>query len=216
MARQGKIARLPQPIREKLNARLLQGDPASKILPWLNALDETKAVIEEDFEGLRISDQNLSEWRKGGYQDWLKRRDRLDHTRELAQFAVQLAKANKGSIAEGAIAIASGHILELLEACDGSLDPESVGDLLNTLAKFQSSEAAKNRTELDREKLKRLDQQIALEKKKFQLQTGELFIKWFEDKRAKDALGSSGSHSEKLNRIGQLMFGEDWQPAPAT
>jgi hypothetical protein len=121
-----------------------------------------------------VSDQNLSEWRKGGYQDWLKRRERLDHTRELAQYSVKLAKANGGTIAEGAIAIASGYILELLEACDGTLDPETTGDLLNALAKFQSSEAAKNRTDLDREKLKRLDEQIALERQKFMRDTGKL------------------------------------------
>jgi hypothetical protein len=210
MARQGKIARLPLSVREQLNARLMAGEPASKVLPWLNALPETKRILDEDFEGLLVSDQNLSEWRKGGYQEWLKRRERLDHTRELAQYSVKLARANGGSITEGAIAIASGYILELLEACDGKLDPETATELITGLAKLQASDAAAQRADLDREKLKRKDEEIALAKKKFQRETGELFIKWHEDKRAKDILGQNSSHAEKLNRIGELMFGADW------
>jgi hypothetical protein len=211
--RQGKIARLPQPIREQLNARLLQGEPASKILPWLNALPETKNILTEDFEGLLVSDQNLSEWRKGGYQDWLKRRDRLDHTRELAQYSVKLARANGGTIAEGAIAIASGYILELLEACDGTLDPETTGDLLNALAKFQSSEAAKNRTDLDREKLKRLDEQIALDRQKFMRDTGNLYLKMRADERKKldQIADSTGTQEEKIEALGQILFPLHWQ-----
>lgn len=39
-ARTGKIARLPVAIREEVNRRLLDGEPASKILPWLNGLPD--------------------------------------------------------------------------------------------------------------------------------------------------------------------------------
>jgi len=37
---------------------------------WLNSLPEVQAVLARDFEGKAIREQNLSEWRKGGYRDW--------------------------------------------------------------------------------------------------------------------------------------------------
>ena len=90
MSRKGKIARLPLAIREELNQRLLEGQSGGKILPWLNARPEVQAILAEDFEGLRVNDNNLSEWRRGGYAEWIARRERLDSTRELARFAADI------------------------------------------------------------------------------------------------------------------------------
>jgi len=52
---------------------------------------------------------------------------------------------------------------------------------------------------------------LDLSLKKFQRDTAEMFLKWFEDKRAKDHLNSSASNSDKIEQLGQLMFGEDWK-----
>src|SRR5262245_724088 len=118
MSRKGKIARLPHAIREELNRRLLEGQAAGKLLPWLNGLPDVQAILGEDFEGLDVNDQNLSEWRKGGYAEWLRRRERLDHTRELSRLSVDLAKAGGGNLADGAAGILAGRLMDILEQLD--------------------------------------------------------------------------------------------------
>ena len=71
--RRGKIARLPLPIREELNTRLCNGEPGTDVLPWLNGLPAVQEVLAAHFKGKPIAPCNLSEWRKGGYADWLLR-----------------------------------------------------------------------------------------------------------------------------------------------
>jgi hypothetical protein len=74
-ARNGKIARLPRSVREELNERLERSEESPQLLDWLNALPEVKKVLKSDFAGAPISKQNLSEWRQGGFQEWLARQD---------------------------------------------------------------------------------------------------------------------------------------------
>src|SRR3954468_6317546 len=45
LSRIGKVARLPHSLREQLNLRLLDHEPAKSILPWLNSLPEVKAIL---------------------------------------------------------------------------------------------------------------------------------------------------------------------------
>ena len=70
-SRVGKIARLPWRVREELNRRLLDGEPARRLAAWLNRLPEVRAVLRRDFDGRPISEQNLSEWKHGGFRDYV-------------------------------------------------------------------------------------------------------------------------------------------------
>lgn len=55
------------------------------------------------------------------------------------------------------------------------------------------------------------ERQLALARDKFQRDTCELFLKWYADKRAKDIAGAKGvGTTEKVDRLGELIFGEDW------
>lgn len=69
--RTGKIARLPLEVREELNVRLLDGQQGKNLVPWLNSLPEVRRIVAAEFAGRPVREQNLSEWRKGGYRDWL-------------------------------------------------------------------------------------------------------------------------------------------------
>src|SRR5215471_17859306 len=71
--RSGKIARLPHQIREQLNQRLEDGESSETLLPWLNSLPKTQAVLAQYFGGRPIRKQNLSEWRQGGFHEWQTR-----------------------------------------------------------------------------------------------------------------------------------------------
>ena len=70
--RHGKIARLPQRLREELNRRLDQGAQGGPLLQWLNSQPEVQAVLAADFGGRPINKQSLSQWRRGGYAEWLR------------------------------------------------------------------------------------------------------------------------------------------------
>ena len=70
MTRTGKIARLPVEIRHQLNRRLQDGKPGKQLVVWLNSLPEVRAVLKEEFGARPITEQNLSEWKLGGYADW--------------------------------------------------------------------------------------------------------------------------------------------------
>jgi hypothetical protein len=69
--RRGKIARLPHAVREELNQRLLDGESGNGLIQWLNELSEARAALQREFGGGDINEQNLSEWRQGGFRDWL-------------------------------------------------------------------------------------------------------------------------------------------------
>ena len=82
-ARTGKIARLPKAIRDQINLRLQDGETAQPILDWLNHLPEVQQVLNTLFDGRPINPSNLSEWRRGGYRDWLSAQDALNLLRSL-------------------------------------------------------------------------------------------------------------------------------------
>ena len=73
--RNGKIARLHKKIRDQLNHRLQNGQPGPEILAWLNALPSVPRILRHHFAGQPILQQNLSQWRKGGYADWLRHQE---------------------------------------------------------------------------------------------------------------------------------------------
>src|ERR1035441_1363007 len=93
MTRNGKIARLPQSIREQINRRLQDGRPGKQIVAWLNTLPEVAAVMAAKFDGKPINEPNLSHWRLGGYQDWEIQQDALEIVRRVGSPAAEISRA---------------------------------------------------------------------------------------------------------------------------
>jgi len=83
MARIGKIARLPKEIRDELNRRLNNGERQDKLVDWLNGLEPVKAVLKSQFGGRPISEQNMSDWRKGGYAEWEQSQEVVAFARDI-------------------------------------------------------------------------------------------------------------------------------------
>jgi len=88
--RTGKIARLPHHIRDQLNGRLYEGEPAKHLALWLNSLPEVQAILAAGFGAKPIRPQNLSERKQGGYRDWLLQQEALELVRRLAEDAGEL------------------------------------------------------------------------------------------------------------------------------
>jgi hypothetical protein len=93
MTRHGKIARLPKRVRDQLNRRLDDGELGKKLVAWLNGLPEVQDILEVEFDSRPITEQNLSEWKKGGHQDWLRAQESQDFARGLCEEAEDVAEA---------------------------------------------------------------------------------------------------------------------------
>ena len=70
----GKIARIPRHIRNKLSQRLDDGEGGESLLEWLNGLPEVKELCDEEFDSVPVSKQNLSDFKQGPHQEWLRGR----------------------------------------------------------------------------------------------------------------------------------------------
>lgn len=219
--RKGKIARLPSAIREEVCRRLHEGQPASKILPWLNSLEDVLRVLDEYFGEEPVSAQNLSEWRKGGYRDWLARREKVAQLGELAKHAAQLGAAAGGNMNDGSAAILGGRILETLEtalsapAADPS-DPSAPSDaaldlegLVDCVVKLRASDLDVRRAKQRDRLLDQRERAVALAEQQFQVKTAEAFLKWYADQRAAEIANSSREPRLKITQLRELMFGTE-------
>ena len=88
--RNGKIARLPKSIRDQLGTQIEDGWSGQKSVAWLNEQQNVKSVLKEYFHGRDITEQNLSEWKAGGHQEWLRRQEAVDLVRSLKEHARDL------------------------------------------------------------------------------------------------------------------------------
>jgi hypothetical protein len=137
-ARNGKIARLPRPVRNELNERLERSEPGPRLLEWLNALKEVKKVVKEDFAGVPISKQNLSEWRQGGFEEWLARRDLCEDARDVTQLAEEMDDQDSQSVlADDVALVLAARFGSLIANWNGEVDQkfEAKSRVLNRLCR---------------------------------------------------------------------------------
>jgi hypothetical protein len=154
----GKIARLPAKVREELNHRLQNGETGSVILPWLNALPAVQAVLASHFGAGPVNHQNLTNWRQGAYQHWLKQQACEDLVRELAENAGEFAP-------HGGAPVIANHLSTVLvadlavTARDIRNEPagpverfERLKKMLHTVSEVRQQDYRAGRLALDRER----------------------------------------------------------------
>lgn len=159
-ARNGKVARLPHEVREELNRKLRDGQEGRGLVKWLNDLEEVQVAMCDYFEGRKLTEQNLSEWKKGGYLDWLKHQEALDWARLAGERAKELIDEGGGVPVSdhlaGTAAIALGQMLRALTA--GAMDKPEERQVVTTLLREVSllrrddHEAAQLRLAVERRK----------------------------------------------------------------
>jgi hypothetical protein len=151
------IARLPFNIREDLNNRLLENVPVKDILIFLNTDSTVRHYMEMLFQGRPISEQNISEWRQGGYQEWLAYRSCIENVRDLSEDAARVALT--GVSAEHPLLAITATFAEMVKKW-GAM-PEIafnrklivLQDLVNMALALRRSEQKGARLQLDRERL---------------------------------------------------------------
>jgi hypothetical protein len=197
----GKIARLPENLREQLNHRLLDNHPAFDILPWLNDLAPVREILAAQFKGAPINHQNLDNWRKSGFQRWFDARQSITETKELAQFSANLTAAGNGSIPLGASAIASGQILKRLHriACDENENGASADLLKLTSANaiLLKGEQNHDRIKIARERLGQHYMGLRLKRDKQQRTDAAVALRVLGDARAKAIEAAPGAMPKK-------------------
>ena len=159
MTRNGKIARLPRSIREQVNRKLDDGITGVEIVEWLNSLPEAQALMAAEFDGRPIREQNLSEWKAGGYRDWQMRQEALEMVRSLAEEAGELKMAAKEEPLTEALAlwVASRYAVAAKKLAAEGMDGEAHWKLLRAfcsdiVALRQGDHSAEN-LKLERKRL---------------------------------------------------------------
>jgi hypothetical protein len=94
--RTGKVARLPKSLRDQLGRRIEDGEEGKELVKWLNGLPEVQEILEKQFGGRPVTEQNLSEWKQGGYLEWLHQEELLSLVSKLAEQSEDLEEAADG------------------------------------------------------------------------------------------------------------------------
>ncbi|MEP6672901.1 MAG: hypothetical protein ABJF10_27305 [Chthoniobacter sp.] len=181
--RLGKIARLPLAIRDWLNERLQDGEPARALVKELNALPEVREMLEVFFEGRPINEQNLSAWKLGGFQEWQRfQRTRVtarDFLGEAAALEDEVDVSPEDDPRSFLDRVADRMALTLLqlfrEAEDSDKSPERTRTLLaiaDKLERMRQGDHRRQRTEILEQRLR--DRRKAVEKAEWDKQKEKL------------------------------------------
>jgi len=205
MTRNGKIARLPRELRDQLNRRLDNGEPGVRLAEWLNGLPEAQQVLKSYFRGRPISEQNLSEWKAGGYLDWLARQEALSQARELAADAEELLEATGGRLTDHLATVLAARYAGALSSWNGEVSDE-FGQKLRTLrvlcediVELRRGDHSGARLEIERERLER-------EREKTEEEVVEHFKRWVQRPEVRASLSEDPmSPEEKEQRIRQIF-----------
>ncbi len=208
-ARKGKVACLPAGVRDEVCQRLHDGQRGGKICAWLNGLPEVRRVMREEFGRAKITGQNLSEWRNGGFLDWRRRLDLNAQIFKAVDEAGELRKKLGMPFSQAMREILGGKLLRMAEAAADGDVPGYV-------------EAAKDLSDCDHDALKLLlekekgardERKVAVDEGKLALLlrgSSEKLLAMLQDKSAQKIAEGGGSNAEKIESLGQLMYGELW------
>jgi Protein of unknown function (DUF3486) len=123
--RNGKIAKLPRELRDLLNQMLADG--------------ATSALIIEKFaeRGISLNHQNISNWKHGGFLDWVLEQECLAEMKLQREYASDLLDSgDETKFLQAVIQLAVTQILQALKRGKLNEDPLNYTRLLNSLARL--------------------------------------------------------------------------------
>jgi hypothetical protein len=209
-ARNGKIARLPAEVRREVNERLFDGQTGRSVARWLNTLPEVRTVMERDFEGANVTEDNVSQWRQGGYAEWMGQREFMDRARESEGFASEMSEA-AGDLAENLLPVVTARYGILLAGWDGEPSEE-----LEQKLKFLSR---LSRWVIALQKAGHGKQRLAMEKVRHEWVEFDRDVKWEEKmsdlKSRKDALDFARNYARQVGKGEEKRLKEEKKAAAA-
>jgi hypothetical protein len=153
----GKIARLPRHIREQINRRLRDGEPAASIIKWLNALPEVQKIMAAEFDGHPVRAQNLSQWKQRGYRAWLVQQEKHELLGEMVAEGEE-TKARFGEAVTDKLAgwVIPNFLAEARARLAAAKTPDESWAIYETLCTYlvplRRGDHASARLQLDRER----------------------------------------------------------------
>jgi len=207
----GKIGSLPAALREEVNRRLHDGQVGREICEWLNGLPEVLVILDERWAEQPITPQNLSEWKSGGYQIWLRNRQKGEHLRKLTDWAYTLTdQVSVEKLTGAAQAIMAGNLLEVME----TMDSEEAMGLIEALAgvtlsvdRTQKNEIARSKLELTKEQIALRKQEVALSREKFEVLAVTKFLEWQGTPEARAIIESGKPQRVQTQELLKLFWG---------
>ena len=200
--RNGKIARLPRSVRDELNRRLDEGEQGKKLVAWLNELPDVQAIVVTEFGGKALREQNLSEWKQGGYRDWLAKQEALEIAERLREDATEWSTEARPLLTDtlalwlaARYAVATRRVAETGEREGWRLLREMCADTVE----LRKGDHTAERLQIERERLK-------LEKEKTKEQIDEKLEALLKQPETKQRLlGKSLSEEERARRIREIF-----------
>ncbi len=130
--RKGKVAQLPKDLRDLVNNLILDGQTYSVIIEQLSA------------HGISLNHENLSNWRKGGHQDYLAELSRFDYHHAKYEAASDLLQDTETSkLPEATLQTVAaqmydlfGHFRSEILAQKLASDPDKYIRLVNALSRL--------------------------------------------------------------------------------
>jgi hypothetical protein len=212
MTRNGKIARLARAVRDELNRRLQDGEPGVRLVDWLNGLPDTQRVLATDFGGRPVSEQNLCEWKAGGYRDWLARQETLSQARELAADAKELTAATDGKLTDHLATVLAAHYAAALAGWDGEVTDEfrrklrMLRGLCQDIVELRRGDHSGARLNMEHERLER-------EREKTEEEVVEHFKRWAKNPEVRDWICRSWVSPEERERRIREIYGLPPKPS---
>jgi len=118
---------------------------------------EVQAALQRDFKGRPVTEGNLSEWRKGGYCEWLAQQDALDNIGELSAVAGELASAAPAVLADRLNTLITihyaGKLIALNSAPDKNLDPREMIECSRIAVELQRGLQNAERIKIEQQRL---------------------------------------------------------------
>jgi len=188
--RNGKIARLPRTLRNQLNRRLDSGEQGVKLVAWLNCQPEARQILAESFQGHPISEQNLSEWKAGGYQDWVLRQEALEQARDLADDAGDLQAATGGHLSDHLATLLAARYATLLANWDGEVT-ETFTRQVRALRGLAQDIATLRRGDHHRARLHLEEKRVEQHREKTEAEMVDHFKRWIKIPAIKDHLAKT-------------------------
>ena len=197
----GKIGRLPKAVQEQLNHRLENGEKGGPLVAWLNSLPEVQAVLAAEFEGRAIREQNLSEWRKSGYKNWLWRQEALAMAAETGELQPGGAQPLADQMARW---VTVRYLMAIRKLTEKNADGEPD---LKVLREFCHDVVAVRRGDYSAARLKMEQVRLERECEKTEEEVVAHFQRWLKNPEVRDMVCQNYVSPEERERRLREIFG---------
>jgi hypothetical protein len=176
-------------------------------------------VMAAEFGGMPVSNANFSEWKRGGYQDWLAEQESLSGVGFMLEEAREFEKLGEEDLMERlALWLSVRCAIEARKQRAPGADPAlgMFGRLCRGLAALRRGKHTERRVELDEARLElektRLDLSMGPNSKKME----KLFWEWTERPDIKKKLFGEPMSQEERAQAYYKEFGLKWNPYAKT